>query len=105
MPRCRLRHIETAHRFAKAIKSARPIECLCDVFQHHERYGGGLRWFVLRNGRVEPRTPPRAGSRSTASACGRSAGSPRNAVFSTTCRLQYENDDSEEDETSEAADE
>lgn len=57
-----IRHIETAHRFAKAIKSARPIECLSDVLQHHERYGGGLRWFVLHNALVEPRTPPRAGS-------------------------------------------
>jgi hypothetical protein len=55
------RHIETAHRFAKAITNARPVECLRDVLQHHERYGGGLRWFVLRNGRVEPRTPPLPG--------------------------------------------
>ena len=57
-----LRHIETAHRFASAITNARPIECLRALLQHHEVYGGGLRWFVLRNGGVEPRTPPRAGS-------------------------------------------
>jgi hypothetical protein len=56
------RHIETAHRFASAIPSARPIECLRGLLDHHERYGGGLRWFVLRNGRVEPCTPWRGGS-------------------------------------------
>jgi hypothetical protein len=57
-----LRHVETAHRFAGAIPSARPIECLGALLQHHEVYGGGLRWFVLRNGWVEPRTPWRGGS-------------------------------------------
>jgi hypothetical protein len=57
-----LRHIERAHLFASAIPSARPIECLRAILQHHEVYGGGLRWFVLRDGWVEPRTPPRAGS-------------------------------------------
>lgn len=57
-----LRHIETAHRFAKAIPSGRPVECLRALLQHHEVYGGGLRWFVLRNGRIEPRTPPNAGT-------------------------------------------
>jgi hypothetical protein len=56
------RHIETAHRFAGAIPSARPAECLAALLQHHEVYGGGLRWFVLRNGWVEPRTPWRGGS-------------------------------------------
>lgn len=53
-----LRHIEAAHRFAGAITTDRPIECLRALLQHHEVYGGGLRWFVLRNGRVEPRMPP-----------------------------------------------
>lgn len=57
-----LRHIETAHRFAKAIPSGHPVECLRALLQHHEVYGGGLRWFVLRNGRIEPRTPPNAGT-------------------------------------------
>jgi hypothetical protein len=57
-----IRHIEAAHRFANAIPSARPIECLGALLHYHERYGGGLRWFVLRNGRVEPRTPSRSGS-------------------------------------------
>lgn len=55
-----LRHIETAHRFANAIRSPDPIECLTALLQHHELYGGGLRWFVLRSGRVEPRLPPLA---------------------------------------------
>lgn len=53
-----LRHIETAHRFANAIQSANPIECFTALLQHHEIYGGGLRWFVLRGGQVEPRLPP-----------------------------------------------
>ena len=57
-----LRHVERAHRFACAIPSARPIECLRAILHHHEVYGGGLRWFVLRDGWIEPRTPPRAGS-------------------------------------------
>jgi hypothetical protein len=57
-----VRHIETAHRFAVAITSARPMECLRALLEHHEIYGGGLRWFVLRNGKLEPRTPPGGGS-------------------------------------------
>ena len=57
-----IRHIETAHRFASAIQSAQPVECLRALLQHHEVFGGGLRWFVLRNGWIEPRTPPRSGS-------------------------------------------
>jgi hypothetical protein len=57
-----LRHIESAHRFASAMTSAQPIECLRALLQHHEQYGGGLRWFVLRNGVIEPRTPWRGGS-------------------------------------------
>lgn len=56
-----LRHIEAAHRFAGAITATngQPIECLRALLHHHETYGGGLRWCVLRNGRVEPKTPPR----------------------------------------------
>lgn len=63
-----LRHIKTADRFAHRITcvlsdyGVSPIECLRALLQHHEEYGGGLRWFVLRNGIVEPRTPPRVGS-------------------------------------------
>ncbi len=56
-----IRHIETAHRFAGAIPGARPTECLRALLQHHEVYGGGLRWFVLRDNRIEPRTPPYGG--------------------------------------------
>jgi len=100
-----LRHIETAHRFARAITTARPIECLRDVLQHHESNGGGLRWFVLRNGRVEPRTPPLAGFSLYRfrlwSVC----------RLATQCRVlrnmppAIRNDDSREDEALEAADE
>jgi hypothetical protein len=57
-----LRHIETAHRFANAIQSSQPVDCIGALLRHHEYYGGGLRWFVLRNGRIEPRTPVRSGS-------------------------------------------
>jgi len=57
-----LRHVETAHQFASAIPKARPIDCLRALLRHHEFHGGGLRWFVLRNGWVEPRTPPLAHS-------------------------------------------
>jgi hypothetical protein len=53
-----IRHIETAHRFANAIWSATPTECFKELLQHHELYGGGLRWFVLRKGYIEPRMPP-----------------------------------------------
>lgn len=57
-----LRHIDSANRFAEAIASAKPSECLRTLLVHHETYGGGLRWFVLRDDSVEPRTPPSAGS-------------------------------------------
>lgn len=57
-----LRHIEMAHRFASSMSNSQTILNLRDLLKHHEMYGGGLRWFVLRNDRIEPRTPPRAGS-------------------------------------------
>lgn len=53
-----IRHIETAHRFAIAIRSASPTKCFTELLQHHELCGGGLRWFVLRKGYIEPRMPP-----------------------------------------------
>jgi len=59
-----IRHIETAQRFAVAINTAQPSGCLNRLLYHHEVFGGGLRWFVLRNGRIEPRTPPGAGTSS-----------------------------------------
>lgn len=55
-------HVVTADRFADAIRSGRPVECLRALLQHHEIYGGGLLWFVLRNGRVERRAPSGGGS-------------------------------------------
>ncbi|MBK7653858.1 MAG: hypothetical protein IPJ18_00705 [Betaproteobacteria bacterium] len=48
-----LRHADAAARFATAISTADPIKCLGKLLRHHETYGGGLRWFVLRNDRVE----------------------------------------------------
>jgi len=53
--RLRLRHIETGTRFAEAITSSRPIECLRDLIEYHNRYGGGLRWFALGNNEVVER--------------------------------------------------
>jgi hypothetical protein len=101
-----LRHIERAHRFASAIPSARPIECLRAILHHHEVYGGGLRWFVLRDGWVEPRTPPRAGSSGyrfrlwslcrLATQCG---------VLSNMPGALFGDDESEADESSEDSDE
>ncbi|MBA4190600.1 MAG: hypothetical protein C0467_21655 [Planctomycetaceae bacterium] len=57
-----LSHIQSAHRFADGIRSSRSVDCLAFLLEHHELYGGGLRWFVHRNGWVEPRTPWRGGS-------------------------------------------
>ena len=81
-----LRHIETAHRFVSAIPSARPIECLRALLQHHELYGGGLRWFVSAMAGSSRARPGAAVRRATASACGPSAGLPRNVASSATCR-------------------
>ena len=60
-----LRHIGSAHRFANAFQTDDPYGCLSALLDHHEFSGGGLRWFVLRNGNVEPRSTPqgRASSR------------------------------------------
>lgn len=57
-----LPHIETANFFARKFSNARPSECLCALLNYHDTYGGGLRWFVLRDSIIEPRTPPGSGS-------------------------------------------
>jgi hypothetical protein len=101
-----LRHIDTAHYFAGAISSPSPIECLGALLDHHERYGGGLRWFVVRNGWVEPRTPARGGSSRyrfrlwslcrLATQCG---------VLADMAPALLGDDEAKEDETGDAADE
>jgi hypothetical protein len=101
-----LRHIEAGHRFAGALTSAQPIECLRALLQHHEVYGGGLKWFVLRNGRVEPRTPWRGSSSRyrfrlwslcrLATQCG---------VLPTMPRALLAEDEAADDDTAETADE
>jgi hypothetical protein len=53
-----LAYVDTADRFALAIRSPQPKECLAALLRYHEAFGGGLRWFVLRDGKIEPRTPP-----------------------------------------------
>lgn len=57
-PEIALRHVDTARRFAEATTTDQPLECFRILLRHHETYGGGLRWFVLRDDRVEARTPP-----------------------------------------------
>lgn len=50
-------HIDTAKRFADAVKSAQPSECLQNLLEYHQNFGGGLRWFVLSgDGFVELRS-------------------------------------------------
>lgn len=51
-------HRDKATAFAKKIQSADPNECLQTLLDHHEKDGGGLLWFVLRDGQIEPRTLP-----------------------------------------------
>ncbi|WP_210546738.1 hypothetical protein [Rhodoferax sp. PAMC 29310] len=36
--------------------SAVPLECFRQLLRHHETYGGGLRWFILRDAHIEART-------------------------------------------------
>jgi len=57
-PDIALRHIQAARRFAEAMTTDQPLDCFHNLLRHHETYGGGLRWFVLRHDRVEARTPP-----------------------------------------------
>ncbi len=54
--------LEVAHRLADAVAKPNPADCLSGLLRHHELRGGGLRWFVLRGGIVEPRTAMRSGS-------------------------------------------
>jgi len=52
-----LRHADAADRFAQIMAtSAAPLDCFHQLLRRHETYGGGLRWFVLRDGHVEART-------------------------------------------------
>lgn len=52
-----LRHADTADRFAQTMAaSVMPLDCFRQLLRHHETYGGGLRWFVLRDAHVEART-------------------------------------------------
>ena len=53
----RVGHIETVNRFAEAVDQSHPKDGLKGLLEHHERSGGGLRWFVLRDGSIEPRAP------------------------------------------------
>lgn len=57
-----IRHVGSASCFADVIRSPDPEECLRALIEHHEIRGGGLRWFALRDGRVEARSPARFGS-------------------------------------------
>jgi hypothetical protein len=57
-PPIALRHMDTARRFAETMTVDQPTECFRKLLLHHETYGGGLRWFVLHNERIEARNPP-----------------------------------------------
>ena len=57
-----VRHIDAANRFASAVATANRLECLRELLLHHELRGAGLRWFVLRGGNVEARSPAALGS-------------------------------------------
>jgi hypothetical protein len=51
-----IRHADSADRFAHSMAaSAVPVDCFRQLLRHHEIYGGGLRWFVLRDAHVEAR--------------------------------------------------
>ena len=46
-----------ANRFAHSIfRARRQVDCLRELIAHHQNHGGGLRWFVLHDGRIERRT-------------------------------------------------
>ena len=53
-----VRHIDSAYQFAETFTSSRPSECLLKLVQHHERFGGGQRWFIEHDGVIEQRIPP-----------------------------------------------
>ena len=57
-----LHHIKSANDFALKVQREDPRDCLSALLTYHEECGGGLRWFVLRDGKIEPRTPLRTGS-------------------------------------------
>ena len=57
-----VRHIDGAHRFAAPFSSSAPLDCLRKLLHYHEMYGGGQRWFVERDGRIEAQVSPRRGS-------------------------------------------
>ena len=53
-----LSHIESADDFARAFSSEASSACLKALLQYHAQHGGGVLWFELRDGRVEPRSVP-----------------------------------------------
>ncbi len=57
-----IRHIEMGDRFAAAVSGNSVRQCLKSVIDHHERSGGGMRWFVLRDDVIVPRAAPGAES-------------------------------------------
>jgi hypothetical protein len=58
VPEMTLRHANAATRFAQVMAATvAPIDCFRQLLRHHETYGGGLRWFILRNEHIESRTP------------------------------------------------
>ena len=55
-PHTALGRAESVNRFAERFMHRSPVETVRALLEHHEARGGGLRWFVLRDDRVEPRS-------------------------------------------------
>ena len=51
-------HLSTADNFAEAFVGKNTLQCLTALLDHHEQHGGGMRWFVLRNGQIVARANP-----------------------------------------------
>lgn len=53
-----VRHMGSAHRLAEVFTDAKPLECVRAMAAFHERHGGGLRWFAMRDDCIEARSLP-----------------------------------------------
>lgn len=55
-----VRHIERADRLASSVSHRSVPDILDGLLQHHLSLGGGVRWFAIREGILEPNTTPLA---------------------------------------------
>lgn len=56
--RVEVRHVESADRLAHAVASGTTKDRLEALLHHHTAHGGGVRWFVVKDGVVEPKLRP-----------------------------------------------